>query len=248
MGGAWPYHLSGSYQPMLYISTFNKREHPWRNLQKYPLPRPYFQSHCQKMPTESASEHLKTSHLKPQSMPQLSKSSNSSWLNQTFSPGMVETWYISFWSSFKKPLVATVARNCLFYSIPKARIMVDKFRIHLNTFRLKLSEHTNFCIDNQHCRHNCQTKTKYSDKKTSTMICSWHHCTFAKFLCSLLDYYLYFNNLKNLELRSWIDNKSYLSFWILKFIRLWNSMKLPWIFEQFSLLSFTRFWCQSLLN
>ena len=165
LGGAWPYHLSGSYQPMLYISTFNKREHPWRNLQKYPLPRPYFQSHCQKMPTESASEHLKTSHLKPQSMPQLSKSSNSSWLNQTFSPGMVETWYISFWSSFKKPLVATVARNCLFYSIPKARIMVDKFRIHLNTFRLKLSEHTNFCIDNQHCRHNCQTKTKYSDKK-----------------------------------------------------------------------------------
>ena len=74
LGGAWPYHLSGSYQPMLYISTFNKREHPWRNLQKYPLPRPYFQSHCQKMPTESASEHLKTSPLKPQSMPQLSKS------------------------------------------------------------------------------------------------------------------------------------------------------------------------------
>ena len=63
--------------------------------------------------------------------------------------------HINICYHISKPLVATVARNCLFYSLSKARIMVDKFRIHLNTFRLKLSEHTDFCIDNQHCCHNC---------------------------------------------------------------------------------------------
>ena len=149
-------------------------------------------------------------------MPQLSKRSYISWLTKNVHQEWLETLHQS--SEVSSILNSIILQNNLLpqlpeivfltqYSILKARIMVGKFRLHLNTFRFKLSEHKYFCIDNQHCCHNCQTKLfmiKYSERKHPEYFAVDTTAPLPNFCVHSFIYHLYLN-LKNLQLRSLLN-------------------------------------------